>query len=111
MTTQTAHRLSILLCALPLLSSCGLFKAKPQPVITRTETVMVPVPAYKPLPHELTAPIPMPPRPLLNCADGKGWPAICVPDALATIPAYQAAIGQCNDDRRRAALFGVTDGQ
>lgn len=94
-----------------MLAGCGLLPQRSAAPITRTELVQVPVPAYRPLPHELTDPIAAPPAPLLNCSDGNGWPAICVPDALATIPAYQAALGLCNADRRRAALYGAADAQ
>ncbi len=83
----------------------------PQPALTRTEVPTVPVPASPPLPRELTAPIPAPPSPLLDCSDGHGAPALCVTDALATIPAYQVALETCNRDRARAALLGATDGQ
>jgi hypothetical protein len=95
-----------------LLASCGLLQRKaPQPTVTRTELVYVPVPAYKLLPSELTAPIPDPPAPLFTCDDGKGAPRLCVLDALAQIPAYQGALQLCNSDRARAALLGTTDGQ
>jgi hypothetical protein len=80
-------------------------------VITRTELISVPTFAYRQLPDSLTAPIPAPPAPLLNCADGKGWPEVCVIDALATIPAWQATLQLCNGDRAKSALLGTTDGQ
>lgn len=71
----------------------------------------MPVPAYRPLPAALTAPIPAPPAPLLDCRDANGRAAVCVLDALATIPAWQSALDACNADRRRAAALGATDGQ
>ncbi len=112
MKTRNAPRLLASLYVLPLLASCGLLPSKPvQPVVTRTEIVTVSVPAYQPLPSDLTSPIPEPPAPLLACTDSQGRPAVCVLDALATIPAYQAVIAVCNGDRARAALLGVTDGQ
>jgi len=66
---------------------------------------------YTPLPRELTDPIPAPPAPLLFCALPDGTPAGGVLDALATIPAWDAALGMCNADRARAAALGKTDGQ
>lgn len=84
---------------------------KPVPAVTRAEIVYVPIPAYTPLPVELTNPIAEPPAPLLGCSDGAGWPAVCVADALATIPAWRATLQMCNRDRARAAVLGATDGQ
>jgi hypothetical protein len=78
-------------------------------VVSKPEIVEVPRVAYRPLPPELTAPLAEPAMPIARCvADGK--PAICVIDALATIPLYQAALRTANDDRARAALLGRTDG-
>lgn len=109
MMTLNARRWRVCLCVLPLLVSCGL--QAPRPTVTRTEFVTVPIPAYKPLPVTLTAPLPRPPVPLLSCSDSAGWPAVCVLDALATIPAWDAFADMCNRDRARAALLGTTDGQ
>lgn len=106
MPTLTAPRSIACLCALLSLASCGLLPQRtPPPTITRTELVQVPVPAYRPLPRELTDPIPEPPAPPFDC-DGR----VCVLDGLVTIPLYQAALDMCNADRRRAALLGATDG-
>jgi hypothetical protein len=78
--------------------------------VTHSEAIEVPVPAWKPIPDKLTAPILPPPAPPARCVlDGQ--PAICVLDALATIPLYQADIDQCNADRATTALLGATDGQ
>ena len=104
MPTLIAPRSIACLCALLSLASCGLLPQR-APVVTRTELVQVPVPAYRPLPHELTDPLAEPPAPLPACGG-----LVCVPAALATIPAYQAALGLCNADRARAALYGATDG-
>lgn len=95
-----------------MLASCGLLPRKaPQPTVTRTELVYVPVRTYRPLPIALTSPLMEPPAPLFTCDDGAGAPRLCVLDALAAIPAYQATVQQCNSDRARAALFGATDEQ
>lgn len=111
MKTQRVLRSSLCLCALLSLASCGLFQHKPTPVVTRTEIVTVSVPAYKPLPRELTSPLSQPLPPSTDCVDAAGKPAVCVLDALSTIPVYQMLLDVCNADRARAALFGVTDGQ
>lgn len=85
--------------------------ARPEPAerVVRTEFVEVPVIAYQPLPGVLTAPIPAPPQPPARCTWGEA-PAVCVLDALATLPAWEAALGMCNADRRRAASLGRSDG-
>ena len=80
------------------------------PTVTRTEIIAVPSIAYRPLPDALTAPIPLPPPPPRWCKrDGK--PAVCAIDALATIPAWRAALDAANADRHRAAVLGASDGQ
>lgn len=107
MPMHRASRWLACLCALPLLTSCGLIR-RPA-VVTRVQTVEVPVIAYRPIPAELTAPIPKPPRPPLLCElDGRA--VMCVLDALATIPAWDAAVELCNEDRRKTRLLGGTDG-
>lgn len=77
--------------------------------MTRVQTIEVPVIAYRPIPAELTAPIPKPPRPPLLCELG-GVPVMCALDAIATIPAWDAALGLCNADRLKTRLLGETDG-
>lgn len=109
MNTLMLPRWLACLCLLPWLASCGLFQPRPAPP-PRTEIIEVPTIAYQPLPGALTAPIPGPPAPPLACRDG-AQAVPCVLDALATIPAWQAALDLCNADRRRAAALGVTDGQ
>ncbi len=109
MTTPIALRSIVCLCALGLLASCGLLPPKPQAPITHTEFLTVPVPAYRRLPTTLTDPLVLPPRPLLDCSDGHGAPALCVTDALATIPSYQALVDTCNRDRAKSAALGETD--
>lgn len=108
MQPLTALRLLACLCALLSLTACGLLPQRP--TVTRTVTVEVPLIAYRPLPRELTTPLPAPLPPSRNCVDAAGASAVCVLDALATIPRYQAVIGLCNADRARAALLGATDG-
>lgn len=71
----------------------------------------VPEVAYVPLPRELTMPIAAPPAPAALCTDARGAPAVCVIDALATIPAWRDALGVCNSDRARAGVLGTSDGQ
>jgi hypothetical protein len=66
------------------------------------------VPAYRSMPAELTAPLLAPPAPRLLCLLN-GQAAMCLLDALATLPAYEAALQVCNADRRRVALLGATD--
>jgi len=112
MMTRAARLWLVCLCAPLWLASCGLLPSTPQlPGIPRTELVYVPVPAYQPLPRAWTDPIPEPPAPLFTCPDETGRAGLCVLDALATIPAYQAALAMCNADRARSALAGATDGQ
>jgi hypothetical protein len=76
----------------------------------RTEVLTVPVPAWRPLPDILTAPLLPPPAPPARCVL-EGRPAVCVLDALALLPAWEAQLATCNADRARAALLGATDGQ
>jgi hypothetical protein len=71
----------------------------------------VPTIAYRPLPRELTTPIPAPPAPAANCVDAQGRPAVCALDGLLTIPTWEALWQNCNADRAKAALLGTTDGQ
>jgi hypothetical protein len=65
---------------------------------------------YQPIPDALTAPLLPPPRPSLLCELG-GAPAVCVLDALATIPAWDVALQMCNADRVKVRTLGKTDGQ
>ncbi len=78
-------------------------------MVSRPEIIEVPRVAYRPLPPALTAPLAEPAAPPARCVVA-GAPAICVLDALAMIPLYQAALRTANDDRARAELLGRTDG-
>ena len=91
-----------------MLSSCSLLAPKPT-VISRPDIIEVPKLAYVPLPLALTAPVAPPHKPEARC-EFKGKPAICVLDALMTIPEFRAAIDAANHDRAAAALLGKTDG-
>lgn len=108
MKTPTALCWLASLYALLLLTGCGLWR--PAPTVTRTEVIAVPSIAYRPLPDALTTPIPAPPSPPLLC-EWNGQAAVCVIDALATLPAWRAALEAANADRRRAAILGGSDGQ
>jgi hypothetical protein len=79
-------------------------------VLSRPIAIDVPVVAYRPIPDALTAPILKPQRPPLLC-NLLGIPTVCVLDALATIPAWDAAVDLCNADRLKTRLLGKTDGQ
>ena len=107
MSTRHAPRWLACLCALPLLTSCGLFK-RPA-VVTRVQTIEVPVIAYRPIPAALTSPIVKPPRPPLLC-ELDGASVMCALDVIATIPSWDAAVDLCNADRLKLRLLGVTDG-
>lgn len=107
-----AKRWIACLCALPWLAGCGLLRTKPSPPpVPTTEVVRVPELAYVPLPRALTDPIAPPPAPAVLCTDAAGQPAVCVIDALATIPQWRDALDTCNSDRARAAVLGSSDGQ
>ena len=109
--TPIAKRWLVCLCAPLWLASCGLLQRKPVPVVTRPEVISVPKIAYRPLPHELTAPIQPPLAPPALCVDSNGQALVCALDGLLTIPSWQATLDTCNKDRARSALHGVTDGQ
>lgn len=111
MKTPMLLRWLVCLCLLPSLASCGLFARRPAPApLVRTEVLSVPTIAYRPLPSALTVQLlPPPPPPLLCELDGTA--AVCVLDALATIPAWDAALQACNADRRKAAVLGAANGQ
>lgn len=79
-------------------------------MVTRPEVIEVPQVSYVPVPTALTAPLALPARPVPRCSQN-GNSVICVPDALALIPIYQAIIYTCNADRATTALLGKTDGQ
>ena len=79
-------------------------------MLSRPIAIDVPVIAYRPIPDALTAPILAPPRPPLLC-ELQGVAAVCVLDALATIPAWDAVLQTCNADRLTTRLLGKTDGQ
>jgi hypothetical protein len=111
MLIPIAKRWLVCLCAPLWLASCGLLQHKPVPVTTRTEIISVPTITYRPLPHELTAPLLAPLAPAAACVDAKGEPLVCALDGLLTIPDWEAILGTCNTDRARAALLGTTDGQ
>jgi hypothetical protein len=79
-------------------------------VLTHPEVVYVPVPAYKPLPPQLTDPLPEPPPPPRLCSDAKGKRAVCALDGLAATEGWKAMHKLANHDRARAALLGKSDG-
>ncbi|MEW5833642.1 MAG: hypothetical protein AB1832_01140 [Pseudomonadota bacterium] len=70
----------------------------------------MPVPAYRPLDHRLTDPIPDPPPPPANCT-WQGQPIVCVLDGLAQIPLYQGRLQQSNADRATAARLTEQPGE
>lgn len=108
MPIPTAARWLLCLCVLPSLIACGLLPKRPA-VVTRPEVIEVPMLAYRPLPDALTQPLSPPPAPPRRCqSQGRAVP--CVDAVIATIPAWQAILDQCNADRRRSALLGTTDG-
>lgn len=80
------------LIALPLLSSCG---CDPEVrVVTKTETVEVPVEVVKPLPDNLTDPIPYP------ASLGE---KVTVDDLIERVFALYDLLDQANRDRADAA--------
>lgn len=60
------------------------------------------MPAYRPLPPQLTAPLAEPPPPPAHCTL-HGQPAVCALDALAWIEAWRGKLRQANADRATAA--------
>jgi hypothetical protein len=66
----------------------------------------VPVPAYRPLPAALTAPLAEPTAPPARCT----WLGIstqCASDALLWIESWRGELQQCNADRATAAKLSV----
>ncbi|WP_430391085.1 hypothetical protein [Dyella sp. 20L07] len=74
------------------------------------KVVEVPVPAYQPLPTQLTTRIDQPAPPAKHCT-WKGLPAVCALDGLATIPQYQGKLDQANADRETAARITAKTGE
>jgi hypothetical protein len=75
--------------------------------LVRPQVIEVPVTRYVPVPPEYTAPIAEPDTPEMACTY-KGKPAVCVLDALATIPLWRAALEQANHDRADVGKLGKT---
>lgn len=67
-------------------------------MLVRPQTIEVPVTRYVPVPDQYTAPLAVPPMPAMACTFA-GQPAVCVLDALATIPLWRAVVEQANADR------------
>lgn len=68
------------------------------------------MPAYRPLDHRLTDPIPDPPAPPANCML-LGAPVVCALDGLAQIPLYRGKLQQCNADRATSARLTQAPGE
>lgn len=66
----------------------------------------VPVPAYRPLPHELTAPLPYPAPPPEDCL-ALGMPTVCVLDALLKLDEWKGIVDQANLDRATSAKISA----
>lgn len=95
MKTLTVPRLLALLCLPLLLGGCGPAR---QPVLVRPQIVEVPVTRYVSVPTEYTVPLAEPAEPPMLCTYS-GLPAVCVLDALATIPLWRAVLEKANADR------------
>lgn len=67
-------------------------------MLVRPQVIEVPVTRYVPVPAEYTAPLAEPAEPPKGCAY-QGQPAVCVLDALATIPLWRAVVEKANADR------------
>ena len=67
-------------------------------MLVRPQTVEVPVTRYVSVPREYTAPLAEPTTPGMFCT-WSGQPAVCVLDALATIPLWRAVVEKANADR------------
>jgi len=102
MKTPMVPLLLASLCLPPLLGGCG--PARPQ-VLVRPQIIEVPVTRYVPVPPEYAAPIAAPAVPEKRCTY-HGQPAVCVLDALATIPLWRAALEQANHDRADVGKLG-----
>lgn len=62
------------------------------------------MPAWRPLPAQLTAPLAEPAPPPARCRDPQtGEPAVCVLDGLNWIEDWRAVLHQANADRATAA--------
>lgn len=59
------------------------------------------MPAYRPIDHALTDPIPPPATPSLHC-HWHGQPAVCALDGLISILDWQSKFQQANADRATA---------
>lgn len=102
MKTPTAPCLLALLCLLPWLGGCGLAKRQ---VLVRPQLIEVPVARYVPVPAAYTAPLPEPSEPEKHCVY-REQPAVCVLDALATIPLWRAQLEKANHDRAAVKQLG-----
>lgn len=67
-------------------------------MLVRPQIVEVPVTHYVPVPDQYTAPLAEPAAPGMFCT-WSGQPAVCVLDALATIPLWRAVVEKANADR------------
>lgn len=67
----------------------------------------MPLPAWRPLPAQLTAPLPEPAPPPAHCRDEHGQPAVCVLDALNWIEDWRGVLHQANADRATAAKIAA----
>ncbi|MHB1273632.1 MAG: hypothetical protein ACYCZD_12860 [Rhodanobacter sp.] len=81
------------------LSGCG---AATRPAPQPAPVIEVPVPAYRPLPASLTAPLAEPSPPPSSCALG-GVPVPCALAGLFQIDAWRGVLQRCNADRATAA--------
>lgn len=87
------------LCALLLLTACGLDR---RPLV-RTELVEVPTVLYAPLPAVLTDPLAAPPPPPFNCRLPSGQATFCALDGLLREEQWLGLLDRANDDRESAA--------
>lgn len=102
MKTPIAPALLACLCLPLLLGGCG---PAQQQALVRPQVIEVPVTRYVPVPAEYTAPIAVPVEPEKHC-QYQGAPAVCVLDALATIPLWRAAVEAANADRAALKKLG-----
>lgn len=70
----------------------------PTKLVTRTQTIEVPVLRYVPLRADWIANVPAPPKPAMRCI-WEGSPTLCLQDLADWRAEYDAALSQANADK------------
>ena len=92
------------LCVLPWLGACS--RMPPRQTPPAPTVIEAPIPAYRPLPAALTAPLKYPDTPPEDCL-ALGVPTVCVLDALLKLDEWKGIVDQANLDRATAAKISA----